>query len=283
MRGQASLIRQVDVAPGGTGLNVAIGLARLRLPVTFIGTFGNDFFGEYLREAAIGEGIDLAVGRRSNLPTRIVLIRVNNVGQPAFLAFNRPSADDDLKYEKRFTKHIRHASILFVSGLSLRFEPSRSCVLSLMTLARRHKVPVVFDPNIRTKKTITKDDRDTLRVAKQLADIYLPTANEDKLVGGSQASSSRAIVVIKRGAHGCVLGQDGDAISFRPPKVRLIDATGAGDAFNAGFLSALYRQHSLGRACKLGNVCGSIATTALGASRALPNLRTIRPYAKSLT
>lgn len=84
------------------------------------------------------------------------------------------------------------------------------------------------------------------------------------------------VPVIKLGPDGAVGLDDGRPVRVRPPAVRVVETTGAGDAFNAGFLWAWLRDEPVRRCLLAGNVCGAYSTRAPGGTAALPTLRELR-------
>ena len=84
------------------------------------------------------------------------------------------------------------------------------------------------------------------------------------------------IPVIKLGRAGSIAIQNGKAVRAKSIRVRAIDATGAGDAFNGGFLHAYLAGWGLEDCLRAGNVCGALATTAAGGSSAIPTQRQLK-------
>lgn len=84
------------------------------------------------------------------------------------------------------------------------------------------------------------------------------------------------VPVIKLGPEGAIGLDDGRLVRVRPPAVQAVETTGAGDAFNAGFLWAWLRGEPIRRCLMAGNVCGAYSTRAPGGTAALPTLRELR-------
>lgn len=82
--------------------------------------------------------------------------------------------------------------------------------------------------------------------------------------------------VIKLGQDGCVAVQNDSLVRVKSIRVRSIDATGAGDAFNGGFLHAYLAGWALEDCLRAGNVCGALATTRAGGSSAIPGPASLR-------
>src|SRR5262249_25533489 len=82
--------------------------------------------------------------------------------------------------------------------------------------------------------------------------------------------------VIKLGQDGCIAVQNGSLVRVKSIHVRSIDATGAGDAFNGGFLHAYLAGWALEDCLRAGHVCGALATTRAGGSSAIPCSASLR-------
>ena len=90
------------------------------------------------------------------------------------------------------------------------------------------------------------------------------------------------VPVIKLGSAGSIAMQNGKVIRAKSIRVRSIDATGAGDAFNGGFLHAYIQGWPLEDCLRAGNVCGALATTAAGGSSAIPTPTKLKQLIKTL-
>lgn len=88
--------------------------------------------------------------------------------------------------------------------------------------------------------------------------------------------------VVKLGGDGSLAVRDGKIIRIKSLRVRAVDATGAGDAFNGGFLHAHLSGWPLEDCLRAGNVCGALATTGPGGSGAIPSSRKLKELMSKL-
>lgn len=107
-------------------------------------------------------------------------------------------------------------------------------------------------------------------------DWLLMNVAEAKLYNGFVRQSQ---TVIKRGARGASAFVDGREVKSPPARASVVDTTGAGDAFNAGFLAALLRGATVAQALRLGNYVGARSTEALGGISGLPARRALPRWA----
>jgi len=111
--------------------------------------------------------------------------------------------------------------------------------------------------------------------------IFMPSQREARWFTGRAhpGEAVRALAelvpmpVIKLGARGAVGVERGRLVRVRPPRVEAVDTTGAGDAFNAGFLWACLQGAPMTRCLLAGNICGALSTRAPGGTAAFPTLR----------
>jgi sugar/nucleoside kinase (ribokinase family) len=113
-----------------------------------------------------------------------------------------------------------------------------------------------------------------------VTDVFLPNAMEatrvahtSDLDAAARSLAERAgVVAIKNGDRGAIAQSAGVAHRVGPMRTALVDSTGAGDSFDAGFLAAWLDGAPLDRALALANVCGALSTRAMGGTSAQPTM-----------
>lgn len=90
------------------------------------------------------------------------------------------------------------------------------------------------------------------------------------------------VPVVKLGPDGPLAISNGKIVRVKSIRVRAVDATGAGDAFNGGFLHGYLAGWSLEECLRAGNICGALATTDAGGSSAIPTRKNLRKLMKRL-
>ena len=260
-----------SLGPGGKGSNQAVAAARQKAPTSLITRLGKDPFGDMAGSLFAAEGINAAcVSIDERLPTGTATIMVDTVsGENAIIIV--PSACDALgPDEVDAAEQVIAASSHFVSQLEL---PLSTCTHG-MRLARRHGVKVVLNP----------------APAIELPDEVLPlvdylTPNEGEaaaLTGrsvGDDAATARVLrdrgvrnVVLTLGPRGVFVSGDGQE-AFVPAfdAGPVVDTTGAGDAFNGGFVAALAQGRGLLEAARFGCAVAALSVTRPGATSSMPS------------
>ncbi|MEV1240065.1 carbohydrate kinase family protein [Nonomuraea sp. NPDC050022] len=260
---------------GGSAAIMACGAARLGLRVAFAGRVGDDDAGRYVRDALNARGVDteaLRVDPARSTPLTVVLTRDGGdraiLTAPGTLAAT--GGDDVPESLLAATRHVHAASYFLMPGLA-------KALPGLLRTARAHGATTSLDTN---------DDPaglwDPPGLAAVLAetDILLPNAHEARNLARSQDASLEAtaaalaargpLVVVKNGADGALCHDRRTLITTRGITVTPVDAVGAGDSFDAGFIAATLAGLPPARALDLAAVCGALSTRAQGGTPAQP-------------
>jgi ribokinase len=224
---------------GGAGANVAAHLAGLGTPVVLAGCVGDDLPGQALcRELAAG-GVTLAVRTVPTAPTGTIISLVEPGGERSMLAdrgANLGLRPGDVPVPP-FGGH------LHVSGYTLLDDGPRRAGLAALTAAREAGCTVSVDPASTGPLTGYGVDRWLADTAA--ATLLLPNADEARLLTGctDPVDAARAlagrhpVVVVSLGADGALWAAGSEVLHRPAHPARVVDTTGAGDAFTAGVLS----------------------------------------------
>jgi ribokinase len=274
----------LEIFPGAPGGNVAAGLARWNVPTRFVGRTGGDFFGHMLRQALDREGVEQVPELETpSLSTTVVMVIVdqNGLGEPTSFSFRESCADVELDAADVARADVaRGAKAVFVDGILLMTEKNAKAALKAAETARAKGLPVFFDPNLRIPEPVVPpEQRSRLDQILHLADIILLNQHEALAIAGTDdpahvtayfAGRGAQAVALKRGSDGCYLGTPAQGLSFPGFKVPVADTSGAGDAFDAGFIAAWHEGRTLEEAAQVANAAGALAVTKKGAWLALP-------------
>jgi 2-dehydro-3-deoxygluconokinase len=236
---------------GGDTLNTAIHLARYGFPSTYLTALGSDAFSDGLIEAWSAEGLDtsfvlIAPERQPGL----YAIRTDAAGERSFVYWREHSAARrmfDLPGSELILARAEDADLLIFSLISLAILPphGRKRLLELGRRVRAKGGRVVFDGNYRPRLwACAEEARDARDAALQVCDIGLPSFEDEQALSGELDASMVAAnwsakgadeVVVKLSDDGCLV--EGQIIG-PPARLQPLDTSGAGDAFNAGYLTA---------------------------------------------
>jgi 2-dehydro-3-deoxygluconokinase len=267
---------QYERTIGGAESNVAIGLARLGHQVSWASRLGDDEFGLYIRNFIRGEGVDTSyvVFDREH-PTAVFFKERQYSQEPKVYYYRKGSAASHLQPEDVSEELIAKAKFLHVTGITPALSSScREALYQAIGKARKHRVTIVFDPNIRLKLWSQKEAAEVLMDIAGRCDIVLPGWEEGQILTGEETperigerllQNGAGAVVVKLGERGAYYATSSEreyVAGF--PVEQIVDPIGAGDGFAAGFLSGLLRGRPYRDAVRLGNRIGAYALTVVG-------------------
>lgn len=270
----------VRMSPGGTVANVAANLGILGVPSSFAGGIGLDPYGEYMLDEFARKGVETGRCVRTEAFTGIVLAIVDAERERTFVACARGAAHTALTEADVTAMDFGGCSLLHTSGVCLTEEPARSAILLGMQRAREAGLKVYYDPNLRLEGDVFPDALKAAQLkALQMADVILIGAEELALIYPSQGDGAlqelheagAELIVVKQGAHGlCAYPACGEPISLPAFPVTTRDTTGAGDAFDAGFIAANLRGMDLRTSLRYASAVAALNVTRIG-SQTLPS------------
>ena len=271
---------------GGAPANVAVGIARLGGSVGFFGRVGDDPFGQFMHSVLKTEHVDVTQLSLDPLHrTSTVLVSLDEHGERSFCFMVMPSADQFITNED--VPMFRQGQWLHLCSIALANEPSRTTCFSAMKNIKQIGGFVAFDPNLRESVWAdVAEMRDVIYQALLLVDVIKLSLEEvlwltetlnlpDALII-MEESFSPLLLIVTQGDQETVIRYQGKTHNVPTQSVRVVDTTGAGDAFMSGLLCVLARSdhwqdwHHIQRAVLLATQCGACAVTAKGAMTALP-------------
>ena len=258
---------------GGKGANQAVAVARLGHPVRMVAKVGGDDFGKRLRQGLHAAGVNVhAVTTAEETASGVALICVDRTGQNSITVV--PGANDQLlpRDLEKALPELRSAGIILT-----QLEIPMDTVEYLCSLAQRFQIPLMLDPAparslsrklLRQVTFLTPNETETCMLCGiSLAELTSATAEKYAtfLLDGA------ANVIIKMGRQGAYLASaDGVRRMIPAFRVKAVDSTAAGDAFNAGLAAGLMEGMDLAQAVRYGAAVGALSTTRAGAQNSMP-------------
>ncbi|WP_234360048.1 sugar kinase [Streptomyces sp. DSM 15324] len=289
--GRLADVPSFDRAIGGAESNVACGLAAAGHAVRWVSRVGTDGFGDHLVETIRGYGVEVAsVGRDPVRPTGVYFRTAGDrAGADHEVAYYRAgSAASAMSTATVDRAALRAGRILHLSGITAALSPGCRELLWELTEPGPDRPLVSFDVNHRSRLWPTAEGPRVLLELARRADLVFVGEDEAEeawgMTGGAvairEALPEPQVLVVKGGGTGAAAfasgpGQRGGADSrgvFVPaPTVDVAAATGAGDAFAAGFLSATLRGLPLPDRLRHGHLWAAAALTVPGDLAAPPS------------
>ena len=273
--GQAErLVDEARLVIGGSGAIFACGAAKLGLRVAFAGVVGDDMFGRFMCDRLQAHGIDTSA--LAVLPERSTGVTVVLSGREdrAMLTFagtigdlRRSVIGSDVLSR---TRHIHVSSYFLQRALAPELP-------ALFREARDGEATTSLDPNWDPSG---QWDNGLMALLPEV-DVFLP--NEVEALSMARISvvedaiarlrsAGAGTVVVKTAGQGAVAAQAGDAVAVAGIPTQVVDSTGAGDSFDAGFLAGFLGGQPLRRCLEIGNACGALSTRGIGGVSTQPTM-----------
>jgi sugar/nucleoside kinase (ribokinase family) len=258
---------------GSSSVIFACGAARLGLRVAFIGKIGDDVFGHFMRRHILERNIDVSgvvVDQDIRTGLSVILSRGDD---RAILTYG--GSIGALRYaeiDRRLLARARHLHM----GSYFMLDALRPDVPALFAAARAQGQTISLDTNYDPAERWAGGLRDALGYV----DVFLPNQTELLAIAGTddrdlaleRMSRLVPLVGVKLGAQGAIARCAGETVRSPALSADVVDTTGAGDSFDAGFIYGYLNDWDLPRTLRLACACGALSTRASGGTAAQPTL-----------
>jgi len=276
-KGKLQLVDTMELHTGGCASNTGYGLNKLGISTGLMGKIGTDGFGDFFVAYMNDAGLDTrGIRRTSSVNTSATMVMVSADGERTF--FHYLGANAELSYDDIDFDIVREAKILHIAGTFLM--PKFDGVPTARVLKQAREL------GITTSLDTAWDSKDNwmsvLEPCLHHLDIFMPSIEEARMITEKEEPEEIAELLLSYGIGTVALkmGDQGSYIRTRDwemsvpiYKVEAIDATGAGDAFAAGFLAGVSQGQDHREAAKLANAVGACCTTAIGAIAGVRNMQ----------
>jgi len=242
---------------GGSPANIAVYVSKLGGAAAVIAKTGIGAFGKFLKSELQRHGVSTEYLLMDHRTHTTVIFVSSTHATPDFEEFR--SGDYLLRPEEISDEAISRTKVVHASTFALSLEPCRSAVIGAFRRAREMDKLVSLDPNYsRRVWPDHKEARGVIREAYRYVDVTKPSADDARRIFGPGYEPEQyiemfhdlgaATVVFTMGREGNLISENGKITAQVPARpVEVVDATGAGDAFWAGFLMATLEGNSAER------------------------------------
>ncbi|AEH51503.1 carbohydrate kinase family protein [Pseudothermotoga thermarum] len=284
--------------PGGAPANVAVAVSKLGGKSAFIGKVGEDYFGYFLKKVLEKNGVETKGLKFTDLsPTTLTFVHLDEKGERSFTFVRNPGADALLESDDVDLSLIENAKIFHFGSLSLSYPTCKKATTKAVEFATKLSKLISYDPNHRPM--IWKDPK----VAKQVMvealkyahivklsqeELYLLTSEEDlEKALKTVMKMGTKLVFITMGSKGCYFAFSKGQGHVPAFNVKVVDTTGAGDAFLGAVLYKLSRVELLPwelsykdmeQIVRFANAVAGLCVTKRGAIPALPTLEEVERF-----
>jgi 5-dehydro-2-deoxygluconokinase len=265
---------------GGSPTNVAVAAARLGRRAAVVTKVGDDPFGDYVRRALTGFGVDASwVGTHPTLRTPLAFCEIFPPDRFPLLFYREPKAPD-LELEARDLEDATRAQVFWTTGTGLSEEPSRR--VTLAALARRQRRPItVHNLDYRAGFWSSREEAaHWAREALRHATVVVGNAEEVAVALGADHEAEQAalellelgpeLAIVKRGPAGVVGATADEVVTVPALEVEVVNGLGAGDAFGGALCHGLLAGWPLERTLRFANAAGALVASRLGCADEMP-------------
>jgi ribokinase len=260
------------VGPGGKGSNQAVAAARAGARVSFISKIGRDTFGDAALALWKSEGITPHVEQIADAPTGAAFIFVQErTGENAIIVVPGAATLIAAADVQRAAAAIRAARVFMT-----QLEQPADAALRGLQIARAAGTLTVFNP----APALAFDDAvyslcdyitPNEHEAATLTGLPVTTIAEARRAGDALLARGAGCALITLGAQGSLLHQPGESVHVPPRNAgRVLETTGAGDAFNGGFAAALAEGATPLEAARFATAVAAISVTRVGTAPSMP-------------
>lgn len=268
--GSLMVVDEIYPDTGGCAANTGVSLVKLGARVGLIGKVGNDIFGEFIIRDMTAKGLDASGVKVSpNFPTsRTIILPV--IGQDRRF-IHVIGANADLGYEDVDLEMVAQSRALYVGGFLVQPKLDQTALARLFKFSKERGLLTFLDVIVPAGKKY--DVAGTVAEALPYTDVFLPNDDEAALLTGKDDPLEQARIFLE---HGCgvaviTMGEKGAVVrtkreTLRAPafKVEVVDPSGAGDAFDAGFIWGMLQGWEMRRTLEFAAALGASACLKLG-------------------
>jgi 2-dehydro-3-deoxygluconokinase len=265
-----------SLSGGGSAANAAAALARLGVPVRFVGVVGNDAFGTAAVESLAGVGVD--VGAVRVLPggetVAVIVVVPPGADRIIYVWPPRGGAHTDLRPDEAVAASAE-SSWIHVSGIALRGNPAGEALIQAMSVARAGGTPVSLDLNLRLENWGWESgfrsvvdravDASSIVLGGAIDEFRALTGSSDPTEAVRMLAGNGRTVIARLGADGAIASDGSRVVASPGHEVVVVDTLGAGDSFDAGFIDATLRGLDLERSLAYANAVAAITVGRHGA------------------
>ena len=281
-----SLIDEIRITAAGTSAGTSVDLAKLGCNVTAVGAVGNDEMGNILIGILNRYGVNTKyLARKEAVQTSGSILPIRPNGErPALhvMGSNAVFSFDDVPLDV-----VAKADFVHVGGFYLMPKFDGPDTVKTLQFAKQSGAITTMDIlGVKQENMAQK-----IIPCMPYLDYFMPNLEEAGMITGLTdpqkmcqyfLDAGAKNVVLKMGERGSlILSASGERVRIPAFKVKLVDTTGCGDAWSAGFIAGLSLEMSVAKAAELGSACGSLVASGLGSDAGIIDLDSTLAFIES--
>ncbi len=285
--GNVEFIEEIRLTVAGTAGGTVVDAAKLGLNCLAVGAVGDDEKADWVLMTLKKHGVDVsAMQRLSGVPTSATILNIRPNGDRP--ALHMRGASDHFKVPAAMYDQIFSAPIVHLGGTGLLNKLDGLPSQILLAEAKRRGCTVTFDLIATDSKSI-----DIVEPLLPYIDYFMPSIEEARDLTGKESAEDCSVTLMDAGASACVftLGPDGayfaDKSGARKVSpaydIDIVDTTGCGDAFDAGFIAAIHHKMDIDTSLRFAQASAALVATGLGSDAGIISFEETRNAMESLS
>ena len=261
--GETLASKQMQIFPGGKGLNQSIALARAGAQVIHGAVLGGD--GEFLLHTMEASGVDVSRVKKTEYPSGHAIIQVDKSGQNSILLFSGTNSRVDRAYVESFLEDAQEGDILL-----LQYEIS--CMDVIFEVAHEKKMQIAFNPSPYTPaiKELPLQYVSWWFCNEIEGEAVFGGKTPEAIVENFTKTYSRSNLILTLGQEGSLFKNAEICVKQPIYPVKAVDTTAAGDTFTGYFMASVAKGEPVAAAMDLAARAASVAVSRLGAAESIP-------------
>ncbi|HEV7309216.1 sugar kinase [Ensifer sp.] len=283
--GNVEFIDEIRLTVAGTAGGTVVDLAKLGLNCLAVGAVGEDEKADFVISTLQRFGVDTAEMQRiRGVPTSATILNIRRNGERPALHVRGASGRFEIPADA--LDRVTEAPIVHLGGTglldSLDGEPSRV----LLETAKRKGKTVTFDLLGVSDKTLS-----LIRPLFPYIDYFMPSVEEALLISGRRSAEDAALFFSDLGVKHCLFTLGGEGVYFMDPdrnslklpafEIDVVDTTGCGDAFNAGFIAGLHHRMDTETGLRFAQASAALVATGLGSDAGITSFEATLDFMKT--
>lgn len=275
-----SILDEIRITVAGTAAGTSIDLAKLGMEVVAFGAIGEDGLGDFLVDTMKRYGVDTSgLVRKPGVQTSSTMLPIRPNGERP--ALHVPGANAQFSVDDVDFDLLGSCNYLHVGGTPLMPAVDGKPLASVLEFARNHGIVTTYDLLAMPHPKL----RESVEACLPHVDYFMPGLEEAAMLSGLEDETAvlryfhelgARNLLFKDGARGSLWssGPDAAADPVRIPafKASVVDSTGCGDSFCAGFITGLSQGWEVPEAARLGAACGALVIQGLGSDAGIVDL-----------
>ncbi len=242
-------LKSAEISPGGSALNVAVTMRGMGSNTALLTCLGQDVFGDFILDSIKKTQINASFVKRAKAQTGIGINLISS-GEKSCLAFH--GAVDELGEKDLTGQMVAGSRLILITSLASK--KNYALFLKVLSLAKKHTVPVIFAPSI----TMLREHADKIRKLNYKFEMVILNYEEGSFLTHKKGvreileALPGRVTVVTKDREGAYAREGKRMLAVSTAPVKVVNTTGVGDSFCGAFVHTYFKTCSLEKSLKAG-------------------------------